>query len=228
MSDPYPEVSGDESGIVPPQSGRNPDWPKKIRTLTAAELDRLTIDSSGRFYWDGKLVNYEPPQPKPTERPEDQGADPLDPAAIEAFDRAAHELRNGKSGEPTESAVATGDDDPSSESRRSQAADLSAVDLDRHREVAPQVTAAERVLDHHLPASAAVFRASERVRLKLSAWQSLGALISVLGITAGAAGLVASGFVAAHDWGCRAGLVRSYCPQAPAPRQTPTRPDIPA
>ena len=41
---------------------RPPDWPKKIRTLTATELDRLTIDSAGRFYWDGKLVNYEPPQ----------------------------------------------------------------------------------------------------------------------------------------------------------------------
>jgi hypothetical protein len=45
----YTEVGGDESGIVPPQSSRPPEWPKKIRTLTAAELDRLTIDSSGRF-----------------------------------------------------------------------------------------------------------------------------------------------------------------------------------
>src|SRR3954463_10175408 len=58
-TDPYPEVSGDESGIVPPQAPRTSEWPKKLRTLTAAELDRLTIDNSGRFYWDGKLVNYD-------------------------------------------------------------------------------------------------------------------------------------------------------------------------
>src|SRR5260221_13486176 len=58
-TEPYPEVNVDESGIVPPQAGRSPEWPKKIRTLTATELERLTIDDSGRFYWDGKLVNYE-------------------------------------------------------------------------------------------------------------------------------------------------------------------------
>src|SRR4051812_8863539 len=58
-TDTYPEVSVDESGIVPPQGGRPSEWPKKLRTLTAAELDRLTIDSSGRFYWDGKLVDYD-------------------------------------------------------------------------------------------------------------------------------------------------------------------------
>ena len=53
-TDPYPEVSVDESGIVPPQGARASEWPKKLRTLTAAELDRLTIDDSGRFYWDGR------------------------------------------------------------------------------------------------------------------------------------------------------------------------------
>ncbi len=62
-TDQYPEVSDDDAGIVPPQSGRGAEWPKKIRTLTAAELDRLTIDAAGRFYWDGRLVNYEPPTP---------------------------------------------------------------------------------------------------------------------------------------------------------------------
>jgi hypothetical protein len=62
-TEPYPEVNVDESGIEPrqPQHQHGPEWPKKIRTLTATELDRLTIDGSGRFYWDGKLVNYEPP-----------------------------------------------------------------------------------------------------------------------------------------------------------------------
>ena len=60
----YPEVGGEESGLVPPQ-GHKGEWPKKIRTLTAVELDRLTIDGDGRFYWDGKLVNYESQQRQP-------------------------------------------------------------------------------------------------------------------------------------------------------------------
>jgi hypothetical protein len=228
MSDPYPEVTGDESGIVPPQTGRNPDWPKKIRTLTAAELDRLTIDGSGRFYWDGKLVNYEPPQPKVSERADGKLSDPLDPAALEMFDRAAHEIRDGKTAEPTEGATATTDENASDEAQRSRAGDLSAVDLDIHREVAPQVAADERSEDHApLVAAAPARRASERVRVKLSAWQSLGAFIMVFGIAAGATGLAASGLVAAHDWGCRTGLVQSYCP-APAARPAPRRPDIPA
>src|SRR5262245_20232707 len=63
-TEPHPEVTADESGIGPQQGNRPPDWPKKIRTLTATELDRLTIDSAGRFYWDGRLVNYEPPESK--------------------------------------------------------------------------------------------------------------------------------------------------------------------
>ena len=41
--DQYPEVSGDDAGIVPPQGGRGSEWPKKIRTLTAAELDLLFV-----------------------------------------------------------------------------------------------------------------------------------------------------------------------------------------
>jgi hypothetical protein len=226
MSDPYPEVTVDESGIVPPQSGRNPDWPKKIRTLTAAELDRLTIDSSGRFYWDGKLVNYEPPQPKPAERPQDKGPDPLDPAALEVFDRAASELRNGKTAEPIETAKITGDGPASAESR--QAGDLSAVDIDMHREVAPQVTPDDRAVNLPVVAATPAFHAAERVRFKLSGWQSLGALITVMSIALGASGLAAYGFVVAHDWTCRTGLVKSYCPPAPAARPTPIRPDIPA
>jgi hypothetical protein len=45
-TEPYPEAptTGDESGIGPQQSNRGPDWPKKIRTLTATALDRLTTD----------------------------------------------------------------------------------------------------------------------------------------------------------------------------------------
>jgi hypothetical protein len=227
MSDPYPEVREDESGIVPPQPGRNPDWPKKIRTLTAAELDRLTIDSSGRFYWDGKLVNYEPPQHKPAERAETSHVDPLDPAAFDVLDRAAYELKNGKAAQPPD-ATPSNTDDASNESARSQTGDVSAIELDAHREVAPQMVADERPAAHTPIIAPPLFGAPDRVRVKLSAWQSLGLFIAVLSIVAGGAGLAASGLIAVHDWGCRAGMVRSYCAQAPAARPTPVRPDIPA
>ena len=234
MSDPYPEVRDDESGLVPlpQQSARHPDWPKKIRTLTAAELDRLTIDGSGRFYWDGKLVNYEPPPPKPTDRPDDKRTDPLDSAAFEILDRAAYDLSESKTSESTEGmAQAQPQDLATGEPRRSAAADLSAVDLDLRRpaDSAPQVAANERS-ENQIPVAAVApkFRVPEVVRVRLSGWQSLGAFIVVLGIAVGAAGLAAYGSVAAHDWGCRVGLVKSYCTQAPAARPAPARPDIPA
>jgi hypothetical protein len=53
----YPEISVEESGLVPRDNGASQEWPKKIRTLTVSELDRLTIDNEGRFYWDGRLIN---------------------------------------------------------------------------------------------------------------------------------------------------------------------------
>ena len=81
-TDPYPEVSVDESGIVPPQGGRPSEWPKKLRTLTAAELDRLTIDNSGRFYWDGKLVDYD----TGTKQLPDKSSDSLD-RSMDILDR---------------------------------------------------------------------------------------------------------------------------------------------
>src|SRR3954463_2995123 len=90
-TDPYPEVSGDESGIVPPQAPRTSEWPKKLRTLTAAELDRLTIDNSGRFYWDGKLVSYDT-QPKQLT---DKNSDSLD-RSMDILNRASYELGNRK------------------------------------------------------------------------------------------------------------------------------------
>src|SRR5262249_11453892 len=79
-TEPYPEVNIDESGNEPRQTQQHgPEWPKKIRTLTATELDRLTIDGSGRFYWDGKLVNYEPPTgAKSSSEKSDRAADLLD------------------------------------------------------------------------------------------------------------------------------------------------------
>jgi len=216
MSDPYPEATVDESGIVPPQSGRNPDWPKKIRTLTAAELDRLTIDSSGRFYWDGKLVNYEPPLRKPSEDANGKRAEPLDPSALEVLDRANYELGENKTTDSTEG-----------EPRRAQAADLSAVDLDIQRPLEPATDTRSGDLSGVAAVPAGLYM-PERLRLKLSFWQSLGALLAVLGIVAGASGLAASGFVAAHDWSCRAGWVDRYCPKAPSAPRPPARPDIPA
>ena len=87
-TDPYPEVSVDELGIVPPQGARAAEWPKKLRTLTAAELDRLTIDNSGRFYWDGKLVSYD----TQTKQLTDQNSDSLD-RSMDILDRASLRAR---------------------------------------------------------------------------------------------------------------------------------------
>ena len=80
-----PEVTVDKSGIVPPQGARTAEWPKKLRTLTAAELDRLTIDNSGRFYWDGKLVSYDTQTKQLTDKSNslDRSMDILDRASFE-------------------------------------------------------------------------------------------------------------------------------------------------
>src|SRR5258708_1543533 len=88
-TDQYPEVSGDESGLVPPQDYKG-EWPKKIGGLSANELDGLTIDSAGRFYWDGHLVNYQPPQPQ--KAADVNSADADERNALEMLDRAALEL----------------------------------------------------------------------------------------------------------------------------------------
>jgi hypothetical protein len=229
MSDPYPEVTVDESGIVPPQSGRNPDWPKKIRTLTASELDRLTIDSTGRFYWDGKLVNYEPPQQPKSSDSEDRHPEAVDRNALDILDRAAYDLGEQRTPEPIEGAeLAKPHDVPAIEPRRARGDDPGAVDLDHVEPVAaaaPQVAVGDARLAGDL-AMTPMIRVPERVRVSLSSWQSLGAIIVVLGIAVGASGLAAYGLVAAHDWGCRTGLIQNYCPMGPAAR--PNRSDIPA
>ena len=219
-TDPYPEVSGDESGIVPHQGGRSAEWPKKIRTLTAAELDRLTIDSAGRFYWDGKLVNYEPPQ---GHGPEPKTADATEQSAMEIIDRAVYELDAHKVPEPIEGA-----DLPRTVDTQVHRASAAAIDYDTARQEdfeAPPATLAVAP-----PPMAPAIRGTERVRLSLSFWQSLGVLIVLLCIAIGASGVAAYGWVIAHDWSCRIGLVKQYCPPpppTPALRQPP-RTDIPA
>ena len=194
-AEPYTDVSGDESGIVPPQSSRPPEWPKKIRTLTAAELDRLTIDSSGRFYWDGKLVNYEAPKPK--------GApDDLLDRSMDILDRAAHELGE----HPVPAPIEGGEPSP--------AGDYAVVGHDHAASLAEALAAQPSI------------RITEQARLTLTRWQSFALTLAIIGIAIGSFGVAASGFVAAHEWGCRTGMIRSACPPPPSP--PPRRPDIPA
>jgi hypothetical protein len=202
-TDPYPEVSVDESGIVPPQGGRPPEWPKKLRTLTAAELDRLTIDNNGRFYWDGKLVNYDT-QPRQLS---DKSGDSLD-RSMDIIDRASYELGGRKSPATIEGELAPAHGGGAS----------SAVDLDVVRaEVAAALAEAGPV--------AAVTTTIEQKHLTLSSWQTVGAVLVTVAIVIGAFGVATYGYVAAHEWGCRTGVIHSGCPMA-APR--PARVDIPA
>jgi len=205
MSEQYPEVNEDESGIVPSQGARVPEWPKKIRTLTASELDRLTIDGSGRFYWDGQLVNYEPPEGKDSFS---QTPEAREQSAMDIIDRAVHDLSDHRTPTPIEGAEL-----PATES---------ATDLDLVR-VSPQAAVLSDSLVAAIPPH--MIRPNDVLRVRLSRWQALGAVLVVLGILAGAVGVAARGFVAVHDWGCRNGAIHSHCPIMPAQQQ---RPDIPA
>jgi hypothetical protein len=208
-TDPYPEVSGDESGIVPPQNARTSEWPKKLRTLTAAELDRLTIDDSGRFYWDGKLVDYDQ-HPKQIA---DQSSDSLE-RSMDIIDRATFDLGGRKSPATIEGELAP------SISAPVQKHEPAPVDLDVIRaEVAAALAAAGPVEQ--------VIRTTEETQLALSRWQTLGAIIVVLGIAVGAIGMASYGYVAALEWGCKTGTVKSGCPAMPVVKP-PERADIPA
>jgi hypothetical protein len=209
-NEPYPEVTGDESAIVPPQGGRAPEWPKKIRTLTAAELDRLTIDSAGRFYWDNKLVNYEL-SPKPGEL-EQTSPHAADRSAMDIIDRAVQELGDHRKPSPIEGATLP----------KLGSGELQAVDLDAARQSADLAQLAQ------LESVISAVRIPERLRLTLTRWQALGAVIVVLGIAIGATGVAAYGLVAAHDWACRIGAVSTHCPAPPAPPPRVPRVDIPA
>jgi hypothetical protein len=210
-TDPYPEVSGDESGIVPPQSARTSEWPKKLRTLTAAELDRLTIDNSGRFYWDGNLVNYDT-QPKQLT---DQTSDSLD-HSMDILDRASFELAGRKAPATIEGELAHMSD---ALNRRDETATRPA-DLDVIRaEVAAALAAAGP--------QEQVIRSTEETQITLSGWQTLGAVLVVLGITLGAIGMATYGYVAMAEWGCKTGASKSGCPVVPVVKPA-ERSDIPA
>ncbi len=189
-------VNVDESGIVAAQNARPSEWPKKLRTLTAAELDRLTIDSSGRFYWDGVMVNYDTGP-----RPIADKTDSLD-RSMEMLDRATVELGGRKLPTTIEGQLA----EPAGSS-----AEPGAVALDVHRTQASP--------------AATFIRGAEQTRLMLSTWQTLAAVIVVLAIAVGAAGVATYGYVAARDWGCKTGAIHDGCPMR---EKAPARVDIPA
>ncbi len=227
----YPEVGSEELGIVPPQDGPPVEWPKKIRMLSASELDRLTIDGAGRFYWDGRLVNYPAMQ---QQRAEPVKVDPLDRNAFDLLDRAALELSD-HSDTPHQVTPAA---PPVSIEKTRPAGEVRPVDLDSHLvpPVAPSPVASPQVApvtqvepaEHPTLVPPTVRAPSERFSVRLSAWQSIGLILVILGFLAGTFGLAAHGWVAAHAWGCRVGLVTQYCPPPlPAPA-APSRPDIPA
>jgi hypothetical protein len=235
----YPEVSGEDSGLVPPQSHAREEWPKKIRTLSAVELDRLTIDADGRFYWDGRLVNYQAPDGE--EQPNLTAAVPDENAALAMLDRAAHDIsRHGPAAQTADSAAQPTETHPHDahpvvvtpdQSAPSEAPKLSAL-------VAAPARSEELTTIEHRPAStepatvsmsAAPFvLPSDRFRLKLSFGQALALALITLSVLTAAAGLAAQGLVSAHEWGCRNGMTEAYCPKPPPAPAPPPRFDVPA
>ena len=219
-SDQYPEVSGEDAGIVPPQGGAKQEWPKKIRTLTANELDRLTIDGLGRFYWDGQLVNYEA-HPSRIEKPVD-----LDQHAMDLLERTARELDPNA---PPPSAETTTTVEVNPDTVTTDAPALAATPADQLAPVTAAVDKATPVVEvrrHDLMVPAVGLPGTTRIRL--TGWQSIGLMIVIVSFLVAAAGMAASGFVAAHDWGCKAGVVKRACAPAPAMPKPAPRPDIPA
>jgi hypothetical protein len=66
----------------------------------------------------------------------------------------------------------------------------------------------------------------DHFRLSFSLWQSLAITVAIVAFLFGAFGMAATGFVAAHNWSCRTGLLTNYCPP-PAVPKTPVSPEIP-
>ena len=170
-TEPHPEVTADESGIVPPQGNRPPDWPKKIRTLTATELDRLTIDSAGRFYWDGRLVNYEPPRVESGQGRTDSTARRWRPSPRD------YRHDDHKTPEPIEGADLDRPDD--ARARPSRIATNTCT-------ISTMCVRPAHFVHHSAmggdfrPSSPPVVHIPDRVRISMTRWQSFGAIIVVL------------------------------------------------
>jgi len=215
MSTPYPEIKADESGLVPSQPTLRSEWPKKLRALTQQDLDRLTIDQEGRFYWDGKLVTA-------TTTLSGKGADDPEPKALEMLDRAAIEIAGHKAAPdvPPQSVKAVAEVKPVETG-------LPSVPT-KPTEVPKQVATAVRAARIERPSSARRTNVEGKIRLSLSALQSLGGMLVTLALLVAATGLTAGGWAAAHEWSCRLAVISAkYCPADMAPK-APTRiSDIP-
>ena len=219
-SDQYPEVSGEDAGIVPPQGGPKQEWPKKIRTLTANELDRLTIDGLGRFYWDGQLVNYQA-HPSRIEKPVD-----LDQHAMDLLERTAREL-DPNAPAPSAETATTSETQPDTVTTDAPA--LAATPADQLAPVAPAVDKVTPVVEvRRQEVMVPAVGLPGTTRILLTGWQSIGLVIVIASFLIAAASMAASGFVAVHDWGCKAGVVKRACAPPPAMPKAPPRPDIPA
>jgi hypothetical protein len=190
-------------GSPPPRS----EWPKKLRALTQQDLDRLTIDQEGRFYWDGKLVTSTVTHAVPNSTTD------AEPKALEMLDRAAAEIAGRK---PADSADVTRTPAPEPAEVPTSATPAEAAIADTTVDL-PTATLPARGTT---PASRA--SVDGRVRLSLSATQSVGAMIIALALLACAAGLAVTGWAVAHEWTCRLGWVKA-CPgdmgtKPPAPK----------
>lgn len=209
-------ANDDESGLGPHQTEPSADWPRKIRSLSTDDLDRLTIDSAGRFYWDGQLVNYG------FAKPDGQLIDPRELSTL----ASPHKETTTTGGTPMA--------DPASSKSTDSTLDAIAEALAAATPVKDETPTVVVAAPAAAPASVASAPAAPRGpipvtvpvaegprRFKLSAWQSIGAFFGVLSLLIGAAGLAASGFASAHEYGCRAGFVTAYCPPKPV---APARP----
>lgn len=216
-------ANDDESGLVPPQNTPPADWPRKIRSLSTDDLDRLTIDSAGRFYWDGQLVNYGFAKPdgqlidarelsslaSPHKETTTTGGTPMaDPASSKPTDSTLDAIA-----EALAAATPVREETPTVVAAAPAAAAPTA---------APAASAEPAPVAPREPITVTVPVAQGPRRFRLSFFQSIGALLGVLSLLLAAAGLAASGFATAHEYGCRAGFVTAYCPPKPAP--APARP----
>ncbi len=216
------EVSGTDAALVPPQSAPRTEGPTKLRTLSAVELHRLTVDTEGRFYWDGHLVNSQGGSP----------AHPLDPATVASNEQAALDMLERAAHEITEGTPLPASAEPQGRARDFAATAPAADSTAPGALVAPPAPISARRSGYHVvesePLEAPPDALSQRLRLRLSVWQSVGAVLVVVALLAAAASLATQGLIAAHEWSCRAGWAQAYCPKPPAPPAPPPRMDLPA